>query len=198
MLTIYLLRHGETVWNADGNRYCGATDVELTEKGLLQAENARKLLAGIPFDAICSSTLQRAFLTASIASGGKDVVRDKRIMEAAFGEWEGKTRAEFIRADPASWEEWQADPGMTRAGRTGETALEVVARVDHFFNEMGQLYPQGTILVVAHNTVNRLYLCHKLGMPLRNYRRIVQENSSITRFTLDDQGEIALHQLNCR
>ena len=37
MITICLLRHGETAYNADGNKYCGRTDIELTEKGLQQA-----------------------------------------------------------------------------------------------------------------------------------------------------------------
>ena len=76
--------------------------------------------------------------------------------------------------------------------------MEVVQRVDDFFNEMIRRHPSGTILVAAHNGVNRLYLAYKLGMPLRNYRRIVQENSAITLFTLDEGGELVLKMLNAR
>jgi broad specificity phosphatase PhoE len=199
MLTVYLLRHGETTWNADGNRYCGITDVELTDKGLSQAAQARELLSGIKFDAIYSSPLQRAFITATITSGGDvEVIKDPLLLEAAFGQWEGKTRAEFVSENPELWQQWDRDPDNTRAGITGDTASEVVERVNRFFEKAVKAHPGGTILVVAHNTVNRFYLAHKLGMPLKNYRRIFQENSAITQFTLDDNNEITLNKLNCR
>lgn len=198
-LTVYLLRHGETHWNADGNRYCGATDIGLTEKGLAQAHAAAGLLAGHAFDAVYSSPLQRAFRTAQIAAARPDAVRtDPRLTEADFGHWEGKTRAEFIAENPQRWDDWCRDPDHTRAGETGSTALEVVVRVEDFFREIQQAHPGGTVLVVAHNAVNRFYLAWKLGMPLRNYRRLVQENSSITTFELDESGELNLLKLNSR
>lgn len=199
MLHVYLLRHGETTWNADGNRYCGITDVELTEKGVAQANQVKELLNGISFDAIYSSPLQRAYITATIASNERlEVVKDPLLIEASFGQWEGKTREEFIKENPEAWAQWEKEPDTTRAGVTGETALEVVERVNQFFQNAAAKHPNGTILVVAHNAVNRFYLAYKLGMPLRNYRRIVQENSSITHFTLDENNDISLNKLNCR
>jgi broad specificity phosphatase PhoE len=199
MLQVYLLRHGETFWNADGNRYCGATDIGLTEKGISQAHIAAGLLQHIHFDAVYTSPLQRAYNTAKIASGDYPaIVVDQRLTEAAFGEWEGKTREEFINENPALWENWAKEPDHTRAGGTGETAMEVVTRVDDFFQEILQKHSNGTILVVAHNAVNRFYMTWKLGMPLKNYRQIVQENSSVTLFSLDATGEFSLLKLNCR
>ncbi len=62
--------------------------------------------------------------------------------------------------------------------------------MNDFFEEMRKRHAGGTILVVGHNGINRLYLAHKLGMPLKHYRRIVQENSSVTLFTLDQSGEL--------
>jgi broad specificity phosphatase PhoE len=199
MLTVYLLRHGETLWNADGNRYCGATDIGLTEKGIQQAHQAAHVLDGIAFDAIYSSPLQRAFQTAQIASGlPQRVVIDQRLMEANFGEWEGKTKEEFIAENVVLWDNWCQAPDQTRAGGDGETALEVINRVESFFEEIVSTNPSGTILVVAHNAVNRFYMAWKLGMPLKNYRKLVQENSSITLFNLDTDGEFSLLKLNCR
>lgn len=197
MLTVYLLRHGETRWNADGNRYCGTTDIDLTEKGVQQAHFAANLLNGLTFDALYSSPLKRAFVTAQIASGKPEQVHtDARLIEADFGNWEGKTRAEFVAQNPQLWDDWSRAPEHTKAGETGDTAMDVVSRVDHFFREMQQTHPSGTILVVAHNAVNRFYLAWKLGMPLRNYRKLVQDNSSITLFALDQQGELELIRLN--
>ena len=61
----YFIRHGETVWNVE-NKICGATDIELTEKGHEQAiETGKKILAeGIKADKILSSPLIRASETA--------------------------------------------------------------------------------------------------------------------------------------
>lgn len=198
MLTVYLLRHGETLWNADGNRYCGATDIGLTDKGIRQAYLAAEALAGISVEAIYSSPLERAFRTAQIASGSPENVRiDQRLIEANFGQWEGKTKEEFIAESPDLWDAWCQTPANTRAGGDGETAMEVIRRVDDFFWEMCTKHASGSILVVAHNAVNRFYMAWKLGMPLQNYRKLVQENASVTSFSLDAGGEFSLLKLNC-
>jgi len=196
MLNVYLLRHGQTSWNADGNRYCGRTDISLTEEGKRQAEIVRTQLVGVKLDAVYSSPLQRAYLTAEIAGGGKKVMTDARLIEVDFGKWEGKTKEELMQEDPNLWKAWDHDPANSRAGGIGEIGSQVVQRVEEFFNEVLQKHAGGSIIVVGHNGINRLYLAHKLEMPLRHYRRIVQENSSVTLFSLDDHGEISLKRLN--
>jgi len=141
--------------------------------------------------------LKRAYVTAEIASGNRlPVVQDRRLIELDFGAWEGKTREEFISEDPDLWKSWSESPDHTRAGGSGDTALEVVHRVDDFFAEMMQKQEGQHILVVAHNGVNRLYLAWKLGMPLKHYRRIVQENSAITVIRFDDIEGFSLLKLN--
>jgi broad specificity phosphatase PhoE len=195
MITVYLLRHGQTAWNADNNRYCGRTDIPLTENGLAQAAAVREQLKGIHIDSVFSSPLQRARVTAAIATG-KDVTTDERLIEADFGQWEKKTREEFIAEDAPSWNAWANDPTNVRAGVTGETGIAIVQRVDDFFNELAAERQAGTFVVVAHNGVNRLYMAYKLGMPLKNYRQLVQENSSITQFTLDSDRVFTLRFLN--
>ncbi|WP_129718245.1 histidine phosphatase family protein [Pedobacter sp. SYP-B3415] len=199
MLEVYLLRHGETAYNADGNRYCGRTDIALTEKGINQAHGVHTQLAGLHFDAVFSSPLQRAYQTAQIASGlPEGVQKDSRLIEADFGRWEGKTKEEFIPESPELWADWCTNPEHTRAGGTGETALQVVTRLDDFFNELTKRFARGRVMVVAHNGVNRLFMAYKLEMPLKNYRRIVQENSSITLLDFDEQGDMTLKKLNSK
>jgi Fructose-2,6-bisphosphatase len=197
MLNIFLIRHGQTAWNADNNRYCGRTDIPLTETGLQQARELQKQLGSIQWDGVFSSPLQRAFVTAQIASGA-EVIKDDRLIEADFGQWEKKTKEEFIAENPKLWNDWMADPSTARAGGTGETALEIVTRVNDFFNSLQQQYNTGNFLVTAHNGVNRFYLAHKLGMPLRNYRMLLQENSSATMFTLEPGGGFTLRHLNSK
>ena len=198
MLNVYLLRHGETAWNADGNRYCGRTDLPLTEKGIKQAQLVQQQLKDISFDAVYSSPLERAYRTAKIASGEKEVIKDDRLIEADFGKWEGKTKEQFIEEDRGLWERWLNDPMQTKAGDTGETALEVIMRVNDFFTAAFYKHPSGNILVVGHNGMNRFYLSYKLGMPIKNYRKLVQENSKVSMFQLDEDGELTLVHLNSK
>jgi broad specificity phosphatase PhoE len=197
MLKIFLLRHGETAWNADNNRYCGRTDIPLTAKGMAQAEEVKRQLEGIEFAHVFSSPLQRAYTTACIASG-KEAMKDNRLIEADFGKWEAKTKEEFIEENKQLWINWMSDPATHRAGGTGETGAEIVARVDDFFHSLQKTCPEGNVMVVAHNGINRLYMAHKLGMPLSNYRQLVQQNSSITCFTLDKNATLTLELLNSK
>jgi broad specificity phosphatase PhoE len=197
MVTICLLRHGETAYNADGNKYCGRTDIELTEKGLAQANRMKELLKDYQFDAIFSSPLYRARLTAEIASGQTDKVQtDERLIEVDFGQWEGKRPEEFQREDPQSWDLWLLDPENNRAGKTGETATEVVDRLNSFYGDLLEKYSGKTVLIVGHNGINRFFMSSKLGIPLKNYRRIVQENSALTLVKLINKDEIQLLKLN--
>lgn len=195
MLNVYLLRHGETPYNADGNRYCGRTDIGLTAKGIKQAEGVYQRLKDVAIDAVYSSPLTRARVTAEIATGGQ-VKTDQRIIEVDFGTWEGKTQVEFNAENPALWAAWISNPAIAKAGGTGETGKQIVERVDAFFTEMLQKHSGQTIVVVGHNGINRLYMAYKLGMELKNYRRIFQENSAITFFELSDGGEFTLKKLN--
>lgn len=197
MVTICLLRHGETAYNADGNKYCGRTDIDLTEKGLSQAQRMQELLKTYHFDAIFSSPLHRAKLTAEIASGRPDeVITDERLIEVDFGLWEGKRPEEFQADDPESWKNWLSDPENNKAGRTGESAAEVVKRLDLFYSDLLKNYSGKTVLIVGHNGVNRFFMSSKLGIPLKNYRRIVQDNSSLTLLKLVNLDEIQLLKLN--
>ncbi|GAA4147863.1 histidine phosphatase family protein [Sphingobacterium kyonggiense] len=197
MITICLLRHGETAYNAEGNKYCGRTDIPLTERGIAQANRMQELLKDFQFDAVFSSPLQRAKTTAEIASGrSEDVKVDDRLIEVNFGEWEGKTSDEFIADDPNSWFNWLSDPSAFRAGNIGETGQQVLNRLNNFYDELMDKYDGKTVLVVGHNGVNRLFMSSQLGMPLKNYRKIVQENSALTLITLDKHKGFNLLKLN--
>lgn len=193
MVNVYLLRHGQTDFNAQGNKYCGRTDIPMNEKGVRQANELREQLKDMVFDAVFSSPLQRAADTARIVSG-REPVRDERLIEIDFGLWEGKTRGDFAAEDPETWANWERDPEQHRAGKTGESGAEVLARVGSFFKELAP----GNYLVVAHNGVNRLFLAQQLGMPLRNYRKLVQENSRITRLSISPKEGFVLEMLNAK
>ena len=84
MPELVLIRHGQSVWNAE-NRFTGWTDVDLSEKGVLEAETAGDSLADIRFDVVHTSGLRRAQRTAEIIidrnyhSKDAPVFRDERL-----------------------------------------------------------------------------------------------------------------------
>ncbi len=197
MVTIILLRHGETAYNANGNRYCGRTDIALTGKGVDQAKRMQQLLEGHNFEGVFCSPLIRARQTAEIASGAVHELQvDNRLIEIDFGQWEGKCSPDFIAEDPQAWENWLQSPEDYAAGRVGETGRQVIDRVKSFYDDILERYDGKTVLIVGHNGINRLFLAYQLGMPLANYRRIVQENSALTLFTLDKVAGFNLLKLN--
>jgi 2,3-bisphosphoglycerate-dependent phosphoglycerate mutase len=100
MHKVVLLRHGESTWNRE-NRFTGWTDVDLSEKGLQEAEQAGNLLLeeGFTFDVAYTSVLKRALRTCWIALDALDllwipVIKSWRLNERHYGALQGLDKAE--------------------------------------------------------------------------------------------------------
>jgi 2,3-bisphosphoglycerate-dependent phosphoglycerate mutase len=100
MPTLVLLRHGESVWNKE-NRFTGWTDVDLSETGRLEAQNAGRLMKaeGLAFDIAYTSVLKRAIRTCWIALDELDLLwipvpRSWRLNERHYGALQGLNKAE--------------------------------------------------------------------------------------------------------
>ena len=98
-----LLRHGESQWNKE-NRFSGWTDVDLTEHGREQAQEAGRLLRehGFSFDVAFTSVLKRAIRTLWIVLDGMDLMwipvrRDWRLNERHYGALQGLNKSETAR-----------------------------------------------------------------------------------------------------
>jgi alpha-ribazole phosphatase len=177
----YLVRHGETEWNAEG-RICGRTDIPLSEAGRQQAKSLAERLKPIPFEALYSSPLKRALETALVIAEplGLQPILDDRLVELNYGQWEGKRLAEIMNDDPKTFRAWEADPGQV-AAPDGETGLEAQQRVVSFLDSLAAKHPPGYVLVVFHKTVCRLAICHVLGMSPSEYRRrLIVNNAALS------------------
>ncbi len=109
MTRIIFIRHGNSVGNRD-RRFCGHTDVALTELGLKQARLAAEFLRGERIDAAYSSDLVRAYETGRIVCESHGILpkRDSELREVDGGLWEGliyEKIAERYPADNAMWNE---------------------------------------------------------------------------------------------
>lgn len=149
MPRILLVRHGQSLWNAEG-KWQGQADIELSDLGRRQAKAAASALG--QFDLIASSTLARAAETAYILSNELGIgpihpVPD--LIERSAGEWSGLTRRDIER-------EW---PGyLERNGRppSYENDDELWVRVERGLLEVASMLgddPQAEALVVAHGGI---------------------------------------------
>lgn len=124
---LWLLRHGETEWSRDG-RYTGLTDLPLTPHGEEQALAAREHLAGVPFDLVVTSPLQRAVRTAELA-GFPDAEVLPFAHEWDYGDNEGLESA-AVRRDNPGYLIWNdGAPNGETLGQVSERADRVIARV---------------------------------------------------------------------
>lgn len=103
MYKIVLLRHGESTWNLE-NRFTGWTDVDLSEKGIIEAQNAGKLLkeAGFSFDIAFTSVLKRAIRTLWIVQDIMNlmwlpIVHSWRLNERHYGALQGLNKSEMAK-----------------------------------------------------------------------------------------------------
>jgi uncharacterized phosphatase len=148
-LLLYLVRHGETDWNAQ-RRIQGHTDIPLNERGRAQALHAGELLARRQWDAVVSSPLSRAAETAAIIAaelGLPEPVTDARLVERNYGEAEGMDIGDVDRRFP---------PGTDPVGR--ETPKEVAERAMAALLDIAEAHPGESVIVVAHGGLIRQVL----------------------------------------
>jgi broad specificity phosphatase PhoE len=153
---ILLVRHGQSVWNADG-RWQGQADPPLSDLGVDQAAAAADSDAVDGVRALYSSDLDRARHTAQLLGVrlGLAPVVDERLRERHAGDWEGRTRVEID-------EGW---PGYLESGRrpTGyEPDDSVLARVLDALGAIATAH-EGDVLVVTHGGVVRTVERHLGG-----------------------------------
>ncbi|MFJ2648354.1 histidine phosphatase family protein [Streptomyces sp. NPDC087420] len=193
--TLFLSRHGETVWHAE-NRYAGISDIDLTPLGAEQAESLGRWAAGASLDAIVTSPLSRARRTAAPAARttGLRAVVEAALTELDFGIAEGRTLTELEASHPHEVEAFRRDPAANPLPG-GEAPEAAAVRGATALLRLPTTHPGGRILVVAHNTLFRLVLCHLLSIPKTNYRRTLPglRNCAVTelRVTADQTSLIS-------
>jgi alpha-ribazole phosphatase/probable phosphoglycerate mutase len=142
VLTLFYSFHSTSVDNETG-RASGHADVPLSARGRTLAFELGRRYATEALDAIFSSDLQRASLTAEIAFSGRDLplVRDARLRECDYGD---------LTQYPAALVEEERRSCLTEPFPNGESAFMVVQRVGAFLHEVLREYEGKTIVVIGH------------------------------------------------
>ena len=166
MTILVLIRHGQSVWNAT-NRFTGWTDVELSEKGEIEAATAGEQLADVRFDVVHTSALIRAQRTAEIVmsknrvSGEIPTKQDERLNERHYGDLQGLNKAETAEIHGAEQVHiWRRSFDVPPPG--GES-LEMTAErtIPYFVEEIIPDLGSGmNVLVAAHGNSLRSIVMH--------------------------------------
>ena len=171
MARLILVRHGQSVWNA-ANRFTGWTDVDLSEKGVEEADEAGLQLADIRFDVVHTSDLIRAQRTAEIIMGrnrasGDDVPTryDWRLNERHYGALQGLNKAETAERHGAEQVHiWRRSFDV--APPEGESLEMTAERTIPYFTEeiVPDLVSGKNVLVSAHGNSLRSIVMHIDGI----------------------------------
>jgi len=140
-MKVYFVTHSTSKDN-ETKIASGWRDVELSKIGVQQAKSLGERFKGIKIDLICCSDLKRATDTVKIAFGEKyPIVVDRRLREINYGDFNGKSK-ELIDSIKKKY--------ITQPFPNGESYEEAVARVQEFFKELKEKYPDKVVLVIGH------------------------------------------------
>ncbi|MBU3917347.1 alpha-ribazole phosphatase [bacterium] len=175
---IYLLRHGE-LKGTEKKRFIGQTDLPLSEKGCQQALKWRDELAFVPFKKIYCSRLVRSEATARLIADRKSELVEihPQLREINLGKWDGLVMSDIRQRYPQEWKE-RGEKIDTFCPPGGESFSDLYQRVIPAYEEIAS-ETDGNILIVGHAGVNRMILCHVLGMPIINLFRVTQDYGAL-------------------
>lgn len=166
MTSLYITRHGETVWNSE-KRMQGWNDSPLTELGIKQGKWLGERLDDVKFDAIYSSPSGRAFETAKIIRSGRkiDINKLDALREINLGDWEGKTFSEVKEENPEQFYNFFHAAHLYNH-QSGESFYDVSGRVVPEVERIISEHPDGNILIVTHTVTLKLIMAHFENRPL--------------------------------
>jgi probable phosphoglycerate mutase len=196
MTNIILVRHGH-VEGISPERFRGRADLVLTPEGVRQAEaTAHRLRESWTPAAVYCSPLIRCRTTAEAIAKpfGLTPIPIPGLMDIDYGEWQGLSPQEVGRKWPealATWyraPHWAAVPG-------GESLQDVLTRAVAALREVTGRHPGVTVVLVGHDSVNRVILLHALDLPLSRYRRLGQDPCAINVIDFLD-GDFTVQSVN--
>ena len=185
-IKLFLIRHAESKDNIQG-RFSGLRNVELTDKGVEQAEKLSLRLKYKTMDTVYCSDLKRAKQTAEIvfAKKGIEIKTNSKFRELDLGAWEGHTyeevKAKFGYGD--EFNPWMGNVGSKIIIPQGEKIKSFNNKV---MNELSIILEQyrakeedKNIAIVCHGVVIRAILSNALKMDLNNMWYIEQDSTAL-------------------
>jgi probable phosphoglycerate mutase len=190
MLTLHLVRHGDTEASGEGV-FCGDLDAPLTASGLAQAEKVGDLAQALRPDALYVSPKRRARQTAEPAARKTKLspIVDDGLREIGYGTWEGRKETEIQKHEPEAYTAWVLDPALHPPPNGGESGFAIAARAMATLDKIQAAHPNGVVLVVSHKATIRVMACALLGLHVGRFRdRVACPTASLTSFEFGVRG----------
>ncbi|MEZ4768009.1 MAG: histidine phosphatase family protein [Caldilineales bacterium] len=181
--TIYLCRHGESLWNQAGRAQGQSPDAPgLTELGRAQARLLAERMRRAGVDGLVSSDLRRAVETVAYVGQALDLppVQDPRWREIHLGQWQGLTRAQVAERWPETRAAVDHGQDLPR-GVDGETYAQLAARTMQAIADLARSHEGRTVCVVSHGGNVRAALLNLPGaLDGLDPRALPVPNTSVT------------------
>lgn len=162
-MEIYIVRHGETPWNK-AKRLQGNVDIELNDYGRELAIKTGEGLKETRIDIIYSSPLKRAYETAELIRGNRDIeiIKDDRIREISFGHFEGSNFSELIRDENLTFKYFFKKPECYIPADDAETFEHLIARAGDFMQDKIEPLESSCerVMIVAHGAINKAIMSY--------------------------------------
>lgn len=167
--TLLLIRHGQTDWNASG-RWQGHRNVPLNDTGVAQANAIARRLADWPIQAVYSSDLQRAAMTAvPIAQAlNLEPIFEPLWRERNVGDFEGLTGTEAREKYPAVWDKMKQ--GLL-SPPNGEDSFELRTRAVAAYQQVLNQNAGKMVAVISHGGILAHVIAHVLELPVEQNGR---------------------------
>lgn len=196
MTRIILARHGHVDWIAP-ERFRGRAELPLSNLGQRQAEAlGHRIAQSWKPDAIYTSSLSRCVHTGEAISRATGAPTDvlNSLADTHYGQWQGLTHEEVRSRWPDELRIWFETPDLALIP-DGETLAEVLARAIKVLQVVLRQHNGQTIVLVGHDSINRILLLHCLGLPLARYWRIKQEPCCVNEIS-SEGGDFTIHRVN--
>ena len=180
---LYLVRHGETIWNRQQRMQGCSNDIELSDSGRVQAEALAERLKDINIDRIFSSSLSRANQTAKMIAKQHNIEVEicSEFKEINFGKWEGMYLTEIMEQYPELLKVWKVTPHLAVVPEA-ETIAELQKKSMTKLRQLLEDNKDKDIMVVSHGISNKLMILAMMNMQLSDLHRIRQDNTALNIF----------------
>jgi len=191
-----LTRHGH-VPGIEPARFRGRSPLELTQRGRTEAARvAKRVAAAWRPQVVYSSPMGRCIATATPIAERCHVrveVLDA-LNDLDYGEWQGKTHAEVAQHWPDLYRRWLDAPDLVQFPG-GESLQQLAARAADALRLCIEQHADHDLVVVAHDSFNRVLLLQALRLPLAAYRSIVQQPCALSELVFEG-GRFTVTRLN--
>lgn len=178
-MNIYLVRHGETEHNKSGFYY-GKIDTELNSNGREQGDKVKQILKNIDIDKVYVSERKRTYEMAKLALGDREceIVKDLRVNETDFGDFEGRTYEEIKELYPKECMEWEKN-WKEFVPPNGESYIKLYSRIKNFMDDIKEKQYEN-VMVVTHSGVIRAIYCYIMNENLDLFWKFSCKNGDIS------------------